>query len=97
MRVELRGAGQLDGSLYPRAAEPGASAGLAKLNSLQAKGSGGLDNDGNASGYGVTSQGVPASLYTALNEAGNTTGYPTYISVILSPSATAASVGVEQR
>jgi len=69
-----------------------------KLNSLQYAGhGGGLDELPQSNGVGVTSQSVPASLYTALGEACSTTGLPTYISVILSTGATAASVGVEQR
>jgi hypothetical protein len=65
-----------------------------KLNSLQYAGNAGLDYAGNANGVGITSQTVPASLYTGTGTTG--TGYPTWIS-ILSSVASAGNVGVEQR
>jgi len=58
-----------------------------KLNKLQYAGNGGLDEATNANGLGVTSQSVPGALWTS--------GYPTYVGVVLSTGT--GSVGVEQR
>jgi hypothetical protein len=60
----------------------------AKLDGLQEVGSGGLDDGENPAGNGVTAQTDPASLWTD--------GYPTYISVLLSDSAT-GHIGIDQR
>ena len=65
-----------------------------KLDALQYVGHGGLDENPQTSGYGITTQSVPASLYTG---SVNTAGDPTYVSVILSTGATGANLGVEQR
>jgi hypothetical protein len=59
-----------------------------KLNSLQAKGDDALDFASNGSGFGITSQSVPASLWTS--------GYPTFVSVVAS-AAGSNEILVEQR